>query len=61
MISAIALTATGVFINFLVEKKTLRDKIKDGFMGLIGKLKKENQDRKDIINPQWSGLLSDMD
>ena len=52
MISAIALTATGVFINFLVEKKTLRDKIKDGFMGLIGKLKKENQDRKDIINPQ---------
>lgn len=47
MTSEILLIATGVFLNFLVEKQSLRDSIKNTFVGLKNRLVKERDDRRE--------------
>lgn len=46
MTSEILLIATGVLINFLVEKQSLRDSIKNTFVKLKDKLKAERDARR---------------
>lgn len=47
MTSEILLIATGVFLNFVVEKQSLRDSIKNTFVGLKNRLIKERDDRRE--------------
>lgn len=47
MTSELLLIATGVFLNFLVEKQSLRDSIKNTFVGLKNRLVKERDDRRE--------------